>query len=113
MLRLDRMAVAFALVVVSCSAAGGARGDEPRDEAPRLEKTDLFRAGEGGYFMYRIPGIVVTGRGTILAYCEARAGQGDWTPQEVLLRRSVDGGPVQLGMAHRASTVAARPPFIP
>jgi sialidase-1 len=57
-----------------------------------LEKTDLFRAGEGGYFMYRIPGIVVTGRGTILAYCEARAGQGDWTPQDVLLRRSVDGG---------------------
>jgi sialidase-1 len=92
MLRIDRMAAALALVVVFCSTTERARTDEPRDEAPRLGKTDLFRAGEGGYFMYRIPGVVVTGRGTILAYCEARAGQGDWTPQDVLLRRSVDGG---------------------
>ena len=42
--------------------------------------------------MYRIPGIVVTGHGSILAYCEARAGHGDWTKQDVLLRRSTDGG---------------------
>jgi len=42
--------------------------------------------------MYRIPGVVLTGRGTILVYCEARAGHGDWTRQDVLLRRSTDGG---------------------
>ncbi|MDY0165968.1 MAG: sialidase family protein [Thermoguttaceae bacterium] len=60
--------------------------------AAEVVQTDLFRAGEQGYFMYRIPGIVVTGRGTILAYCEARTGPGDWTRQDVLLRRSDDGG---------------------
>lgn len=60
---------------------------------PLLEKSDLFVAGEGGYELYRIPGIVVTKSGTVLAYCEARkkAG-GDWGPIDVLLRRSLDGG---------------------
>jgi sialidase-1 len=57
-----------------------------------VEKIDLFRAGEDGYAMYRIPGIVITSRGTILVYCEARAGHGDWTRQDVMLRRSTDGG---------------------
>ena len=42
--------------------------------AGRLVKTDLFVSGEGGYKLYRIPGIVVTAAGTVLAYCEARRG---------------------------------------
>src|SRR5262249_28678771 len=41
---------------------------------PVLEKRDLFEAGQGGYTMYRIPGLVVTSKGTLLAYCEARKG---------------------------------------
>lgn len=64
----------------------------PSPRSAELKKTDLFRAGEGGYYMYRIPGIVVTDRGAILVYCEARAGHGDWTKQDVLMRRSTDGG---------------------
>src|SRR5262252_942190 len=60
---------------------------------PRLEKTDLFEAGKGGHKLYRIPGIVVTAKGTILAYCEARKYTGlDWDDIEILLRRSTDGG---------------------
>ncbi len=56
-------------------------------------KTDLFIANEGGYKLYRIPGIVVTTRGTVLAYCEARkSDRGDWGTIDVLMRRSVDGG---------------------
>ncbi len=62
-------------------------------DEPILEKTDLFVAGDGGYKLYRIPGIVVTKKGTILAYCEARkSDRGDWGPIDVLLRRSIDGG---------------------
>lgn len=61
--------------------------------APLLEKSDLFRAGEGGYTLYRIPGIIVTKRGTLLAYCEARLSErGDWGPIDIMLRRSSDGG---------------------
>lgn len=60
---------------------------------PLIEKTDLFVAGEEGYKLYRIPGVVVTKRGTVLAYCEARKNDsGDWGPIDVLLRRSADGG---------------------
>jgi len=60
---------------------------------PRLAKSDLFAAGEGGHKLYRIPGIVVTAKGSILAYCEARKHTGlDWDDSEILLRRSTDGG---------------------
>lgn len=60
---------------------------------PMLEKMDLFEAGKDGYALYRIPGIVVTKKGTALAYCEARKdAKGDWGPIDVLLRRSTDGG---------------------
>ena len=54
---------------------------------PFLDKTDLFEAGSGGYVLYRIPGIVVTAKGTVLAYCEARqSGGGDWAKIDVLMR---------------------------
>jgi sialidase-1 len=59
----------------------------------RLEKTGLFEAGKGGHKLYRIPGNVVTAKGTVLAYCEARKYSGlDWDDIEILLRRSTDGG---------------------
>ncbi len=60
---------------------------------PRMEKIDLFEAGRDGYALYRIPGIVVTSKGTVLAYCEARrTGKSDWDTIDILLRRSTDGG---------------------
>jgi sialidase-1 len=61
--------------------------------APSIEKVDLFTAGQDGYALYRIPGIVTTKRGTVLAYCEARkSDRGDWGTIDILLRRSTDGG---------------------
>ncbi len=65
----------------------------PSAAEPLLEKADLFEAGKDGYALYRIPGLVVTKQGTLLAYCEARkrAG-GDWGTIDILLRRSTDGG---------------------
>ena len=60
---------------------------------PAIEKADLWTGGEGGYKMYRIPGIVVTAKGTVLAYAEARRNSGnDWDTIEIVMRRSVDGG---------------------
>jgi sialidase-1 len=57
------------------------------------DKINLFEAGKGGYATYRIPGIVVTKAGTVLAYCEARrSGTLDWDEIDILLRRSTDGG---------------------
>ena len=63
------------------------------EPVPYLEKTVLFRARTEGYWNYRIPGLVVTPGGAILAYCEAREGRGgDWDPIDILMRRSLDGG---------------------
>ncbi len=42
-----------------------------------------------------IPEIVVTARGSVLAYCEARrTGKSDWDASDVGLRLSVDGGKI-------------------
>ncbi|MFO0864871.1 MAG: sialidase family protein [Gemmataceae bacterium] len=57
------------------------------------EKIDLFEAGQGGYALYRIPGIVTTAKGTVLAYCEARKnGASDWGVIDLMVRRSTNGG---------------------
>jgi sialidase-1 len=60
---------------------------------PFLEKQDLFVVGDDpAYDVYHIPGIVVTARGSVLAWCEGRYGGGDWSDIAILLRRSTDDG---------------------
>src|SRR5690242_9448723 len=59
----------------------------------KMEKLDLFEAGKDGYALYRIPGIVVTPKGSLLAYCEARKTErGDWGTIDIMMRRSTDRG---------------------
>jgi sialidase-1 len=60
--------------------------------AADVEKVDLWHADAGGYRQYRIPGVVVTKAGTVLAYCEARKTASDWGTIDILLKRSTDGG---------------------
>ena len=58
-----------------------------------LIKVVVYDPNPLGYTSCRIPGLVVTPRGTLLAYCEARRNKGgDWDPIDVLLRRSADAG---------------------
>jgi sialidase-1 len=56
----------------------------------------LFKVGDDPAFgVYHIPGITVTAKGTVLAWCEARRNQGgvsDWDDIRILLRRSTDDG---------------------
>lgn len=55
--------------------------------------SELFRRGVGTYHTYRIPALVVTVRGTVLAFCEGRRDSShDDAPIDLLLRRSNDGG---------------------
>lgn len=75
--------VAFALLLVLC----------PNLIAADLHPVDVFPAGMNGVTLYRIPGMVVTKQGTLLAYCEARHNSAaDWGEIEVHLRRSLDRG---------------------
>ncbi|MBL8177292.1 MAG: exo-alpha-sialidase [Bryobacterales bacterium] len=53
----------------------------------------VFRSGEGGYHSYRIPAIVSTKKGTLLAFCEGRRdNRSDTGNIDLLLKRSVDQG---------------------
>ncbi len=73
------------LALMAAQAASGAESE--------IAKSEVFKAGENGYYMYRIPGMVVTPRGSILAYCEARKNpKGDWGTIDIAMRRSTDAG---------------------
>lgn len=57
------------------------------------KKADVFVSGTDGYHTYRIPALMVTKKGTLLAFCEGRkTSRGDSGDIDLLLRRSFDGG---------------------
>ena len=56
-------------------------------------KTPVFTSGQDGYHTYRIPALLTTQKGTLLAFCEGRkSGRGDSGNIDLLLKRSQDGG---------------------
>lgn len=72
-----------------------------------------FRAGQEGYAGFRIPAVVATGTGDLLAFCEGRvASRDDFGNIDVVLKRSSDGGrtrgPLQVA-AHHGDALAGNP----
>lgn len=71
-------------------------GDEPDGgggNAEKIKTTPPFKAGMKGYTAFRAPALVVTGRGTVLAFCEGRVdGHQDEGNMDVVMRRSTDSG---------------------
>jgi sialidase-1 len=57
-----------------------------------FEQVDVFVAGERDYKEFRIPVLVVTNSGTLLAISEAGRTSSDSGDRDLLLRRSTDGG---------------------
>ena len=75
--------------------------DLDRRAAMHPEQQDIFVSGEEGYHTFRIPALIVTKAGTVLAFCEGRRGSGSDTGDiDIVLKRSADGGmtwgPLQL-----------------
>jgi sialidase-1 len=84
---------AFARILCSLALLAGFPVAHSSAAEPLLEKVNVFEAGKDGYALYRIPGIIVTKKGTVLAYCEARrTGKSDWDTIDIMLKRSTDGG---------------------
>lgn len=88
--------VAFAWVVLlacACSSPPQVREASEPAAAPReLELVDVFRGGDGRYPAYRIPALLATARGALLAFAEGRETLDDNAHNDLVLRRSVDGG---------------------
>lgn len=57
-----------------------------------LPLTNVFVNGTDGYPVFRIPAIIKTQKGTLLAFAEARAAKGDGSQNKVVLKRSYDAG---------------------
>lgn len=55
-------------------------------------KAVVWAAGENDMQGFRIPGIVVSKQGHVLAFAEARADYSDEAPKSLVLKRSEDGG---------------------
>jgi sialidase-1 len=61
--------------------------------APEPRYTEVYVAGEKDYNTFRIPSIIATPRGTLLAFAEARRdGGGDAGDIDLVMKRSADGG---------------------
>jgi sialidase-1 len=61
------------------------------DRSPNA--TDVFTSGKEGYHTFRIPVLLVSPKGTLLAFCEGRkTSRADDGDIDLLLRRSGDGG---------------------
>ena len=86
-------AILLALPLASLLALGCAPTEAERSVAPEIVPTPLFVAGQDGYHTYRIPALLSTPKGTLLAFCEGRktrrADDGDI---DLLVKRSSDGG---------------------
>jgi sialidase-1 len=72
-----------------------------RASADVLDHVTVFKAGEHGYHTFRIPAIVTTPKGDLLAFAEARRNAAaDAGDIDLVARRSADGGrtwsPLQL-----------------
>lgn len=89
-LRFATSVAVVACLLCACSARGAVHHAPPTSASPRI--IDLDVSGEGAP-VFRIPALVVTNAGTLLAAYDARPGLADVPSHiRVVARRSVDGG---------------------
>ncbi|MHB9757805.1 exo-alpha-sialidase [Streptomyces sp. BYX5S] len=92
-----RSLVAAALAVAvafPASVAAGTAAAAPAVAQPPFEQQVLFKASQDpGYACYRIPAVVKTVRGTLLAFAEGRTNDcSDAGDIDIVVKRSEDGG---------------------
>ncbi|MCB9881280.1 MAG: exo-alpha-sialidase [Planctomycetes bacterium] len=64
----------------------------PSSVPVRPTPVEVFRSGDGLYHTYRIPAIQRTQSGALLAFAEGRASASDHAQNDIVMRRSDDGG---------------------
>jgi sialidase-1 len=80
--------------LVFCFGMFAALAFSQNSAPPTLGRQEtLFRSGEASYYCFRIPALVTTGKGTTLAFAEARKTNcEDWDEIDLVVKRTEDGG---------------------
>jgi sialidase-1 len=102
-------AVLAATITQEKKGAMTAATTSPINTTPTLKETPIFVSKTGDYDTYRIPALLPTKSGTLLAFAEGRKnGAGDAGAIDLLCRRSTDGGetwgPIQLVWSDHGNT---------
>jgi sialidase-1 len=84
--------VGSSLLIIACVVACSSGNRSPHGAI--FEQTDVFVAGSDGIAEYRIPVLLTSNRGTLLAFCDARVKRGGDPPNNIdlVMKRSHDGG---------------------
>jgi sialidase-1 len=78
---MSRVTILLAFCVLHCPVLA---------EEPLFEQTELFVGGQDNINTYRIPSLITTDQGTVLAFCEGRMDSAqDGSPTNLVLKRSL------------------------
>ncbi|NQT01058.1 MAG: exo-alpha-sialidase [Planctomycetes bacterium] len=81
------------ILLLTCIASSVPAVSEELTSPQQLYNTDVFVSGRDGYHTYRIPALLTTKKGTLLAFCEGRkATRSDSGNIDLLVKRSEDFG---------------------
>ena len=81
------------ILLLACMVSGATAVSRELKSPEQLHNTDVFVSGREGYHTYRIPALLVTKKGTLLAFCEGRkANRSDSGDIDLLVKRSKDCG---------------------
>jgi len=92
-------------------------GAAAKSSTEEPQQRDLYVSGQEGYKSFRIPSLIVTTKGTLLAFCEGRKNSAsDAGDIDVVLKRSLDSGatwqPMQIVVDDGPNTVGNPCPVV-
>jgi len=106
----------FNLILIGSGLVGcdSAKKTVNTRDAPFFEQVNVYSAGQDGVHTYRIPALIVTNKGTVLACCEARKESiADASPTDLVVKRSFDNGctwqPMQIVLAGKGIDAVMNP----
>jgi len=84
LLRLIILLMSFGMITLSCTISGG--------KSESSKPVILWHQSDPSYDNFRIPAVIVTQKGTVLAFAEGRSGEGDGGNIDLLVKRSINNG---------------------
>jgi hexosaminidase len=93
--RLDQLKVNYRKLAANTNnqASPGRQTGSPPAITPSLAHVNVFVSGQDGYHTFRIPSVIVTAKGVVLAFAEGRKkSTSDTGDIDLVLKRSTNGG---------------------